>query len=78
VVTIFSAEGMESLTDTNLSEVAPSECEDDTSISLSEIAGYKIYYGSIQGQYPNRVNVNDSSAAGYAFKAFLQAPTSLW
>lgn len=46
----------------NLNWVAPSEREDGTPISLSEIAGYKVYYGSSVGEYPNQIDITDSSA----------------
>ncbi len=46
----------------SLSWVAPSAREDGTGLSLSEIAGYRIYYGTEPGNYPNRIDVNDSSA----------------
>jgi hypothetical protein len=48
--------------------VAPSAREDDNPISLSEIAGYKIYYGTTQGNYNNSIDINDSSATGHTFK----------
>lgn len=54
----------------NLSWVPPSEREDNSSISLSEIAGYNIYYGSSLGLYPNKVTINDGSAVGYTFLDF--------
>lgn len=53
--------------DINLSWVAPAEREDNSSISLSEIAGYQVFYGKSQGQYSNSVIINDGSAAGYTF-----------
>ncbi len=53
------------ISDVSLSWIAPSAREDDNPISLSEIAGYKIYYGTTQGNYNNSVNVNDSAAEGY-------------
>ena len=46
----------------DLSWVAPSEREDGTGLSLSEIAGFRIYYGAETGVYQNQLNVNDSSA----------------
>jgi len=70
VITIIGVDEASTTADINLSWVAPSEREDNTSIALSEIAGYKIYYGTTQGQYSNSVDVNDGSAAGYTFKAF--------
>ncbi len=56
--------------DITISWNAPSEREDNTSLSLSEIVGYKIYYGTSQGQYPNNVTVNDGSAVNYIFQNF--------
>jgi VCBS repeat-containing protein len=53
-----------------LSWTAPSEREDNSSISLSEIAGYTIRYGTTLGQYPNRVMINDGSATSYTFPGF--------
>lgn len=47
---------------TILSWVAPSEREDGIPIALSEIAGYRIYYGSSSGEYPHRYDIADSSA----------------
>jgi len=58
------------LAEVNLSWTAPSEREDNEPISLSEIAGYKVYYGTIQNDYPNSVDINDGSAEGYTFKGF--------
>jgi len=60
-------------TDTNLTDnvefswVAPSEREDNTSISLSEIASYKIYYGETKGSYNYSVTINNNSAQSYTF-----------
>ena len=46
----------------SLTWVAPSERADNTGISLSEIAGYRIYYGIETGNYQNQFVVNDGSA----------------
>ena len=46
----------------NLSWVAPSEREDGTALVLSEIVGFRIYYGTVPGDYQNHLDVNDSSA----------------
>ena len=54
----------------NLSWVAPAEREDNTALSLSEIARYKIYYSLTQGQYTNSVVINDSTATGHTFTSF--------
>jgi len=69
-ITIIGADEVGSLTDVTLSWVAPSQREDNTAIALSEIAGYKIYYGTTQGEYTNSVDINDGSAESYTFKAF--------
>lgn len=42
--------------------VAPSEREDGTALSLSAIAGYRIYYGVETGKYQGRIEINDQSA----------------
>lgn len=47
---------------TNISWVAPTEREDGTPISLSEIAGYRVYYGPTSGGYTGRFDILDSSA----------------
>jgi VCBS repeat-containing protein len=54
----------------SLSWVAPSQREDGTALSLSEISGYKVYYGTTQGQYPNSTTINDSTATGHTFTNF--------
>jgi hypothetical protein len=46
----------------SISWVAPSEREDATVLSLSDIAGYRIYYGVETGNYQERVVINDPSA----------------
>lgn len=58
------------VSDVSLSWVAPAEREDNTGISLSEIAGYKVYYGTTQGNYSDSVVINDGSATGHTFKDF--------
>ena len=45
----------------NLSWVPPVEREDGTPITMAEIAGYRIYYGTVQGNYTNNVDIADSS-----------------
>ena len=47
--------------DINLSWVAPVEREDGTPIMMSEIGGYRIYYGTTPGSYPDHVDVTDGS-----------------
>ena len=41
---------------------APVARADESPLSLSEIGGYRIYYGTREGDYPNRIDVNDGSA----------------
>ena len=43
-----------------LSWTAPVEREDGTPISMSEIAGYRVYYGTSEGNYPNEIDIADS------------------
>lgn len=45
-----------------LTWTAPSEREDGTALSLSEIAGYRIYYGVEAGNYQNEIDINDITA----------------
>ena len=54
--------------DVSLSWTAPAEREDGDSISPSQIAGFKVYYGSNEGNYDNNVDVNDHTATDYIFK----------
>jgi len=53
--------------DINVTWTAPAEREDNNPLSLSEIAGYKIYYGTTQGQYTSDITINDSTAISYTF-----------
>ena len=46
----------------SLSWVAPAERADNTGLSLSEISGYAVYYGTSAGNYTNSLSINDSSA----------------
>ena len=57
-------------TDITLAWVAPVEREDNSTLSLSAIAGYKVYFGNTQGQYPKSLSINDGSATGYTFNSF--------
>jgi len=41
---------------------APSARADGTILSLSEIDGYRVYYGVLEGDYPNKIEVNDPVA----------------
>lgn len=51
----------------NLSWIAPAEREDESSIALSEIAGYRVLYGNSHDQYTSSIMINDSTAVGYTF-----------
>jgi hypothetical protein len=51
--------GFNANTPADLSWVAPSEREDGTGLALSEIAGYRIYYGTKTGVYQNYIVIND-------------------
>ena len=51
-----------------LSWIAPVEREDGTPISMSEIAGYRIYYGETKGDYSHKVDVNDSDTMQHILK----------
>ena len=42
-----------------LSWVAPVEREDGTPISMAEIGGYRVYYGTSQGKYTKNVDIAD-------------------
>ena len=43
-----------------LTWVAPAARENNSPISMAEIAGYRIYYGETQGDYQNQHEVNDA------------------
>jgi len=46
----------------SLNWAAPAERTDGSALSLSEISGYKVYYGTSEGNYSNSISVNDGSA----------------
>lgn len=54
-----------------LSWVAPSEREDNTALSPSDIAGYTIYYGSAPGDYMESIYINDPAATGYSITSLV-------
>jgi hypothetical protein len=62
-----SSTGGTTAADVSLSWAAPAEREDNTPMSLSEIAGYKIYYGITHGQYTNSVDISDGTAENFTF-----------
>ena len=69
-VIIIGADETGTTADITLSWTAPVEREDNTPIALSEIAGFKIYYGATPGQHPDNITINDGSADGYTFQNF--------
>ena len=66
-ITILGTDESNTPADITLSWVAPAEREDNSALSLSAIAGYKVYYGTTQGQYSNSVAINDGTAVAYTF-----------
>ena len=71
VITIVGVNDTNNNTATvSLSWVAPSAREDNQPISLADIDGYNVYYGTTSGQYPNKVTINDGTATGYTFINF--------
>ena len=66
-ISIFGADENTTAANVTLSWVAPAAREDESALSLTAIAGYKIYYGTTPGQYPNSTTINDGSATGYTF-----------
>jgi len=56
------------LAEVRLSWAAPSEREDNKPISLSEIAGYTVYFGKSPNNYNNKIVINDGSADSYTVK----------
>ena len=59
--------GTSAATDIKLSWIPPAEREDNSPIQMSEIAGYKVYYGTAEGLYPSSVLINDGYSEGYTF-----------
>lgn len=48
---------------TTLAWAKPEFREDDTAISLTEIGGYRVYYGSTSGDYQEQVNITSDGAS---------------
>jgi len=46
----------------SLGWTAPTTRSDGTPLSLADIDGFRIYYGTTEGVYPDSVNVSDGSA----------------
>jgi len=66
-ITIFGVDEITIASNITLSWIAPVAREDNSALSLAAIAGYRIYYGTTPGQYPNSTTINDGSATGYTF-----------
>ena len=62
LISCSGGDGGSTLASPALSWIAPSEREDGSGLSLSEIAGYHIYYGTESGNYQSKIDVNDGSA----------------
>jgi len=45
-----------------VSWTAPVARSDQTPLSLADIGGYRVYYGTVEGEYPYRIDVNDGTA----------------
>ena len=45
-----------------LNWTAPVARSDQSPLSLAEIGGYRVYYGTVEGEYPFRIDVNDGTA----------------
>ena len=58
VITIVGAEEVGDIT---VSWIAPAEREDGSAISMTEIAGYRVYYGDSQGSYTHEVAIDSGS-----------------
>jgi len=41
---------------------APVARSDQSPLSLADIGGYRVYYGTVEGEYPYRIDVNDGTA----------------
>lgn len=48
----------------SLSWTAPTTRADGKPLSLANIDGYRIYYGTSRGSYPNQVNITNGAATG--------------
>ena len=46
----------------SLSWAAPATRADGTPLSLSDIDGYRVYYGTRRGSYPNKVDITNGAA----------------
>ena len=51
-----------------LSWTAPVARSDQTPLSLADIGGYRVYYGTVEGEYPYQIDVNDGTAVEVVIK----------
>lgn len=66
-------DGGSSSSSPSLSWAAPSEREDGAALNLSEIGGYRIYYGTEAGVYSDSIDVNDPTATDFTVQGILPA-----
>ena len=66
----FTAVGGEVGTAT-VSWTAPSKRTSGTPMPLSELAGYKIYYGTSLGNYPGIIDISDNTSTTYTLKGLV-------
>lgn len=59
--------------DVTLRWVAPTTRSDGSPISLSQIAGFRIHYGTTPGNYTGQINVNDGSTTTYTIRNLVPA-----
>lgn len=45
----------------SLSWTAPASRTDGSPLALSEIAGYRVHYGTTRGNYPNHINITNGT-----------------
>lgn len=70
VNTSTATDGIITLSDFSLAWIAPDAREDDTVLLPSEIAGYRVYYGTAPGDYQYDIDINNNSVVSYTFEDF--------
>ncbi len=60
----IATEENEALVGKALSWTAPVAREDASPISMAEIAGYRVYYGDVQGEYSQKLYIDDAYSDG--------------
>jgi len=63
-----SGSGSVTYSTVTLNWTAPTTWTDSSPLALSDISGYKLYYGSSATNTPNSVNINNSTATQYTLK----------